>query len=62
MGSYFSTFLILLGSLLMSLVLMRLVAPRKIRPVTRQYSDYKNSGIAMWIGFRHQCWKHGLSR
>ena len=35
-GSYFSTFLILLGSLLMSLVLMRLVAPRKIRPVTSQ--------------------------
>jgi cyanate permease len=32
-GSYFSTFLILLGSLLISLVLMRLVAPRKIRPV-----------------------------
>jgi len=35
-GSYFSTFLILLGSLLISLVLMRFVAPRKIRPVPSQ--------------------------
>jgi MFS family permease len=35
-GSYFSTFLILLGSLLISLVLMRLVAPRKIRSVPSQ--------------------------
>ena len=35
-GSYFSTFLILLGSLLISLVLMQLVAPRKIRPVPSQ--------------------------
>jgi MFS family permease len=35
-GSYFSTFLILLGSLLMSLVLMQFVAPRKIRPVPSQ--------------------------
>ena len=32
-GSYFSTFFILLGSLLISLLLMWLVAPRKIRPV-----------------------------
>ena len=35
-GSYFSTFLILLGSLFISLVLMRLVAPGKIRPVPSQ--------------------------
>jgi MFS family permease len=35
-GSYFSTFLILLGSLLISLLLMWLVAPRKIRPVLSQ--------------------------
>jgi MFS family permease len=35
-GSYFSTFFILLGSLLISLVLMRLVAPGKIRPVPSQ--------------------------
>jgi len=35
-GSYFSTFLILLGSLLISLLLMLLVAPRKIRPVLSQ--------------------------
>ena len=32
-GTYFSTFLILLGSPLISLLLMWLVAPRKIRPV-----------------------------
>jgi len=31
-GTYFSTFLILLGSLLISVLLMWLVAPRKIRP------------------------------
>jgi MFS family permease len=35
-GTYFSTFLILLGSLLISLLLMWLVAPRKIRPVPSQ--------------------------
>jgi len=34
MGSYFATFLILLGSLIASVVLMWLVAPRKIRPVS----------------------------
>ncbi len=33
-GSYFSTFLILLSSLLICLLLMWLVAPRKIRPVS----------------------------
>ena len=33
-GSYFSTFLIVLGSLLVSMVLMWLVAPSKIRPVS----------------------------
>jgi len=33
-GSYFTTFLILLGSLLASMVLMWLVAPSKIRPVS----------------------------
>ena len=32
-GTYFATFLILLGSLLLSVLLMELVAPRKIRPV-----------------------------
>jgi len=35
-GSYFSTFLILLGSLLISILLMWLVAPRKIWPVPSQ--------------------------
>jgi MFS family permease len=35
-GSYFSTFLILLVSLVISLVLMRIVAPRKIRPIPGQ--------------------------
>lgn len=35
-GSYFSTFLILLGSVLISILLMWLVAPRKIWPVPSQ--------------------------
>jgi sugar phosphate permease len=35
-GSYFSTFLILLGSVLISILLMWLVAPRKIWPVPGQ--------------------------
>ncbi len=33
-GSYFTTFLILLGSLIASMVMMRLVAPGKLRPVS----------------------------
>ena len=35
-GSYFTTFLILLGSLIASMVLMWLIAPRKVRPVSPQ--------------------------
>jgi len=35
-GSYFLTFLIVLGSLLISVLLMWLIAPHKIRPVPRQ--------------------------
>jgi MFS family permease len=34
--SYFTTFLILLGSFIASMVLMWLIAPRKVRPVHRQ--------------------------
>ena len=33
-GSYFAAFVMLLGSLLCSAVMMSLVAPRKIRPVS----------------------------
>ena len=34
-GSYFTTYLIMLGSLLLCLLLMRFVAPHKVRPVVR---------------------------
>ncbi|UCH08723.1 MAG: MFS transporter [Deltaproteobacteria bacterium] len=41
-GSYFSTFLILLWSLLVSMVLMWLIAPSKIRPVSSKTAEIES--------------------